>query len=83
MPILLRMRRDLRQERKRMKPLEELVKEAIRDLEEDKIGDRVESYMDYKSKYVVLKPSVKVEIALTGGKVVKMDVSDYFEGDIK
>ena len=64
--------------------LEELIKNTIKTIDEGNVPtDRIESFMDYKAKYVILRPSVKVEIALTGGKVVKMDVSDYFEGDIK
>ena len=63
--------------------LEELITRLVKNLDSEKFDKRVESYYDYKSKYVVLKPSVKVEIALTEGKVVKIDVSDYFKEVVK
>lgn len=63
--------------------LEELIRRLVENLNIERLDKRVESYTDYKSKYVVLKPSVKVEIALTDGKVAKIDVSDYFEGVIR
>lgn len=65
------------------KSLNDLIADSIKELNEGKVGGRVDSYVDYKSRFVVLKPSVKVEIALTGGKVVKIDISDYFEGVLK
>lgn len=61
-----------------------LITQIIQDLgSEKKIDSRVVSYDNYKSKYVVLKPSVTVEVALTDGKVIKIDISDYFKGVIK
>lgn len=63
--------------------LEELITRVIRNLDVEKLDGRIETYVDYKSNYVVLKPTVKVEIELTCGKVLKIDVSDYFKGVIK
>lgn len=63
--------------------LEELIKRIISSIEIDKLDKRIEDYTDYKSKYVVLKPAVKVTIELTSGKIVKLDVTDYFEGEVK
>ena len=63
--------------------LEELITRLVKYLDSEKFDERVVSYYDYKSKYVVLKPSVTVEISLTEGKVVKIDVSDYFKEVVK
>ena len=66
-----------------MKELRELIKEIIENLDVEKLDPRIDSYSDFKSKYVNLKPSVKVEVALTNGKIAKIDVTDYFEGVAK
>ena len=63
--------------------LEELLKEIIQNLDVEKLNKRIISYVDYKSKYVNLSPSVVVEVALTNGKVAKIDITDYFEGVVK
>ena len=63
--------------------LEEVVKQAIKNLLDGKVNERVESFVDYKNKYAVLKPSVKVEISLTKGVVATIDVSDFFTEEIK
>ena len=63
--------------------LEELVKRIIQNIDTEKFDERVETYVNYNSKYTVLKPSVKVEVELTCGKIFKFDVSDYFKEDIK
>lgn len=65
------------------KELKELIVESIKDIEKGDLSDRVVAYNDYKQKYVVPKPSVKVEIELTSGKVAKLDITDYFKGEIK
>ena len=59
--------------------LEELITTIVKNLDVEKLDKRVESYTDYKNPYVVLKPSVKVEVELTNGKIIKIDVTDYFE----
>lgn len=63
--------------------LQELIKRVIQNLDVEKLDKRITSFTDYKSRYVVLKPKVKVTIEMTEGKVIEMDVSDYFEGDVK
>lgn len=64
-------------------PLEELIKKIISKSRVDTLDHRVESFVDYKNKYMILKPSVKVTIELTEGKVIKADVTDYFEKSLK
>ena len=63
--------------------LEEVIKRAITNLKNGKVDERVESFVDYKSPYSVLKPSVKLEISLTKGVVAKIDISDFFKEEIK
>ena len=64
-------------------PLEELIKKIISKSKVDTLDHRVESFVDYKNKYMILKPSVKVTIELTEGKVIKADITDYFEKSLK
>lgn len=64
-------------------PLEDLIKKIISKSKVDTLDHRVESFVDYKNKYMILKPSVKVTIELTEGKVIKADVTDYFEKSLK
>ena len=66
-----------------MEDLQDLIARSIKNVEEGRLTSRVVSYADYKQKYIVPKPSVKVEIELTSGKVAKLDITDYFEGVIK
>lgn len=59
--------------------LESLIRRIVEDVRNGKADDRVLSYVDYKTKYVVVKSKISVEVELTEGKVVKFDVSDYFK----
>lgn len=59
--------------------LESLIRRIVEDVRNGKTDDRVLSYVDYKTKYVVVKSKISVEVELTEGKVVKFDVSDYFK----
>ena len=63
--------------------LEDEIKKAIGDLREGKIPENAEQYMDYGSKYTILRPSVKVEIELSCGKVLKFDATHHFKGVLK
>jgi len=60
--------------------LEDLLLRIKSGVESGEIDKRVISYTDYKSKYVVLKPMMKVRIELTDGKIFEIDISDYLEG---
>lgn len=64
-------------------PLEELIKKIVENLNVEKLDKRIVDFHDFKSKYVVLKPSVVVKIELTDGRICDIDVSDYFEGVVK
>ena len=59
--------------------LEELTKRIVASVEKGEVDGRVVSYVDYKTKYMVLKPQVAIDVELTSGKVVKIDVTDYFD----
>lgn len=63
--------------------LEEVVKQCIRNLVDGKVDERVTSFVDYKNKYAVLSPSVKVQVELTKGITATIDVSDFFKEEIK
>lgn len=63
--------------------LRELIVRIIENLDVEKLDKRVDSFVDFKSPYVVLKPSVKVEVELTNGRKCVIDVTDYFEGVAK
>lgn len=63
--------------------LEELIKQEINNILKGKFDDRVLNYFDYKSKYAVLKPMVKVNIELTKGVTATIDISDYFKEELK
>ena len=63
--------------------LEELIKQEIENINNGKIDERVLNFYDYKSKYCVLKPMVKVNIELTKGVTATIDISDYFKEELK
>lgn len=60
-----------------------LIGRIIEEASAGKLDSRVIEYTDYKTKYVVLKPRVTAEVELTNGKIMKIDITDYFEGGIK
>lgn len=66
-----------------MKSLQRVLTEIIQNVDVQKLNKRVIAYKDFKNKYVILKPSVEVKIELTEGKVVTVDVTDFFEGVVK
>ena len=64
--------------------VDEIIRSAIADAIAGTIkSERVVSYIDYKAKYTVLKPTVRVTIELTSGKILTLDVSDEFEKELK
>lgn len=63
--------------------LEELIKQEIENINNGKIDERVLNFYDFKSKYAVLKPMVKVNIELTKGVTATIDISDYFKEELK
>ena len=63
--------------------LQGLIAKIIENLDASKLDERITSYTDFKSKYVVLRPSVKVDVELTDGKKFTIDITDYFEGVAK
>lgn len=59
--------------------LESLIRRIVEDVRNGKADGRILNYVDYKTKYAILKSKVSVEVELVEGKVVKFDVSDYFK----
>ena len=63
--------------------LVEFITKVIEHIDDDKLDPAVEEYKNYKSRYVIPKPHVRVQIELTSGKVATIDITDYFKGVIK
>lgn len=66
-----------------MEDLQKLITRLVQNLDDNEIDERVVKFADYKSRYVNLKPSVKIDIEFTNGRSVTIDVTDYFEGVVK
>lgn len=67
-----------------MEELQKLIARLVQNIEdENQLDERIVSFRDYKSKYVNLKPLVNVNIELTNGRTLTIDVTDYFEGVVK
>lgn len=64
--------------------LKELISNIIRDAEHSQyVSERVTSYTNYDSRYVFPKSTVIVKVELKSGKTLSIDVTDYFEKEIK
>lgn len=64
--------------------LQQLLETLINDFnEKEKFDERIVGFTDYKSKYCILKPKVTVSIEQTNGKIINVDITDYFKGVIK
>lgn len=64
--------------------LQNLLEKLINEFNEDKkFNDRIIGFTDYKSKYCILKPKVTVNIEQTDGKIINVDITDYFKGVLK
>lgn len=64
--------------------LQKMLESLIVDFNEnEKIDKRIVGFTDYKSKYCILKPKVTVSIEQTNGKIINVDITDYFKGVIK
>ncbi len=66
-----------------MEELQKLISKIVQNLDDNEMDERIVSFTDFKNKYVNLRPSVKVNIELTNGRTVTIDVTDYFEGVVK
>lgn len=64
--------------------LKQLISNIIRDAEHSQyVSERVISYTNYDSRYVFPKSTVIVKVELKSGKTLSIDVTDYFEKEIK
>lgn len=63
--------------------LEQLVIQQIQNLKKGIVDKRITSYTDFKNKYVILKPSVTIEVELTDGIRATIDVTDYFRKEVE
>ena len=67
-----------------MVKLQELLNNLIKEFNCDKkFNDRIIGFTDYKSKYCILKPKVTVSVEQTDGKIINIDVTDYFKEVLK
>lgn len=66
-----------------MEDLQKLLTNIIKGLDKEHLDNRINTFVDYKTKYVVLKPCVKVKVELTEGKIFEIDITDYFEGVVR
>lgn len=58
--------------------LEKLIKQEILDAKEKRLDSRVVEFKDSKNKFIVLKSTVVVEVALKEGIILKIDITDKF-----
>ena len=64
--------------------LEQTIKQTIYNLLNNKFDKRVKSFDSYDSEYAILKNEVVVELCLRNKKIVaRIDVSDFFEEELK
>lgn len=66
-----------------MVDLQDLVKKEIENVKKGQVDKRVKNYNDLESRYAVLKPKVVVHVELANGVIADIDVSDYFEEELK
>ena len=59
--------------------LEDYIKQAIESVKARKLVDGVIEFKDTKTKYIVPKSTVVVEVALKDGLIAKIDITDYFK----
>ena len=63
--------------------LEQLINQQITNVRNGIVDKRVDSFTDFKNKYVILKSKITVTIELKEGITATIDVTDYFEKEIK
>lgn len=66
-----------------MEDLQSLIKRVIIGVMNGELDDRIHYFVDYKSKYAVLKPDVSVKVELTDGKKIEFNITDYFKEVVK
>lgn len=59
--------------------LENFVKEQIENIKKRNINESIVEFKDTKTKYIVPKSTIVVEVALKDGLIAKIDVTDYFK----
>lgn len=59
--------------------LETFVKEKIQKIANRELDDTIVEFRDTKTKFIVPKSTVMVEVALKSGLIAKIDVTDFFK----
>lgn len=59
--------------------LEAFIKEKIQKIANRELDDTIVEFRDTKTKFIVPKSTVMVEVALKSGLIAKIDVTDFFK----
>ena len=59
--------------------LETFIKEKIQKIANRELDDTIVEFKDTKTKFIVPKSTVMVEVALKSGLIAKIDVTDFFK----
>lgn len=59
--------------------LETFIKEKIQKIANRELDDTIVEFRDTKTKFIVPKSTVMVEVALKSGLIAKIDVTDFFK----
>lgn len=59
--------------------LETFIKEKIQKIANRELDDTIVEFRDTKTKFIVPKSTVVVEVALKSGLIAKIDVTDFFK----
>ena len=59
--------------------LETFIKEKIQKIANRELDDTIVEFKDTKTKFIVPKSTVMVEVALKSGLIAKIEVTDFFK----
>lgn len=59
--------------------LETFIKDKIQKIANRELDDTIVEFRDTKTKFIVPKSTVVVEVALKSGLIAKIDVTDFFK----
>ena len=63
-----------------MEELKNFIKGNIENIKERRLNPAIVEFKDTKTKYIVPKSTVMVEVALQDGLIAKIDITEYFKG---
>lgn len=65
-----------------MDNLQDFIKGAIKSIKTRQLDSSITEFKDTKTKYIVPKSTVVVEVALKEGLIAKIDVTNYFKEEL-